>query len=243
MKSPFWKYFHDRLNWSLIFNPGPVSAIIKGLAHEFDRARQDILWLRKQWTPITCEEDRVISFGESRGVPRTRIDTDATYKNRVINAYIWHKLGGKVRGVERIYLENDFVIKILDASDPELWAHFRVWIDVNNTVFGPDAAELAWFLANEYKPARSKIEYFITAIDVPLEEYVGVGVTGISHNKSHLYFDPPPSPEADVYNGLGISGKTSASYILYFDGDAAPVSNNIKLATRSRTSACLTLSR
>lgn len=219
--SRFWKYFHDSLNWSAIFNPGPVSAIIKGLAHELDHAREDIVWLRRQWTPVTCEDDRIVPFGESRGVPRTRIDTDATYKNRVINAYIWHKLGGKVRGVERIYRENDFIARILNASNPELWAHFRVWIDVNNTIFGPDAAELAWFLANEYKPARSKIEYFITSIDLPLEEYVGVGVTGISHNKSHIYFEPPDMPDMDSFSGLGVQSVTSTRIKRFFS-DSIP---------------------
>ncbi|MDE5831738.1 MAG: phage tail protein [Desulfovibrio sp.] len=232
--SAFWKYFHDRLNWSLIFNPGSVSAIVKGLALEFDRTREDIVWLRRQWTPITCEENRVALFGDSRGVPRTRSDTDATYKNRVINAYRWHKLGGKIRGVEKIYLENDFITKILNASDPELWAHFRVWIDVNNTVFGPDAAELSWFLANEYKPGRSKIEYFITSINLDLEEYVGVGVTGLSSLRSHIYFPPPSPPEMNARLGVGVGGVTSAVYKL--SGYAPPASDNTKLSVVTRTS-------
>lgn len=241
--SRFWQYFHDRLNWGPIFSPGPVSAIIKGLAHELDSIREDILWLRRQWTPITCEDERIVPFGESRGVPRTRIDTDATYKNRVINAYIWHKLGGKIKGVERIYLENDFITKILSASNPELWAHFRVWIDVNDTVFGPDAAELAWFLANEYKPARSKIEYFITSINVPLDVHVGVGVTGHSHCRSPLHFDAPPMPELNSGQGLGVTGRTSFRYRLYFSDSIPEFSRStfstIKTLTTTRLEAGL----
>ena len=31
MASPFWQYFHDKLNWPAIFRPGPVSALAKGL--------------------------------------------------------------------------------------------------------------------------------------------------------------------------------------------------------------------
>ena len=242
MKSPFWKYFHDRLNWLLIFNPGPVSAIIKGLAYRFDNVREDIIWLRRQWTPITCEDERIVPFGESRGIPRTRIDTDATYKNRVINAYIWHKLGGKIRGVERIYRENDFITKILNASNLELWAHFRVWIDVNNTVFGPDAAELAWFLANEYKPARSKIEYFITAIDITLEEYVGVGVTGKTSSKNILYFEPPEMPNLASFCGLAVRAFTSSRCVLFFSDSIPEFSRHTKMTIKTLTSTRLAFS-
>ena len=242
MKSPFWKYFHDRLNWLLIFNPGPVSAIIKGLAYRFDNVREDIIWLRRQWTPITCEDERIVPFGESRGIPRTRIDTDATYKNRVINAYIWHKLGGKIRGVERIYRENDFITKILNASNLELWARFRVWIDVNNTVFGPDAAELAWFLANEYKPARSKIEYFITAIDITLEEYVGVGVTGKTSSKNILYFEPPEMPNLASFCGLAVRAFTSSRCVLFFSDFIPEFSRHTKMTIKTLTSTRLAFS-
>lgn len=216
MASPFWQYFHDRLNWPGIFSPGPLSALIKGLALYMDDVRDDILWLRRQWTPSTSEEDMIVGYGESRGIPRMRLDTDELYRQRVINAYVWHKLGGKFRGVERIYSENGFLAQILNASDPKtLWAHFRVHIDVNNTEFGPDASELAWFLANEYKPARSKIEYFITDITLPLEEYVGVGLRSLTHSKRPVYFFPPSPPVMRSYTGCGVSGITSSVLAAY----------------------------
>lgn len=241
MNSPFWKYFHDKLNWLCIFRPGPVSAIIRGLALRMDLCLEDIIWLRKQWTPITCEEDRIVPFGESRGVPRTRIDTDASYKNRVINAYIWHKLGGKVRGVERIYRENDFITKILNASDPELWAHFRVWIDVNNTPFGPDAAQLSWFIANEYKPARSKIEYFITSIELPLDEHVGIGIAGLCKSRFIIYFEPPPMPRLSARMGLSMSVTTKTRYFLYFEPTSQSMNRHSRMSVRGVTSTRLEL--
>lgn len=210
MASPFWQYFHDRLNWSGIFLPGPLSALAKGLALYMDDLREDILWLRKQWTPITSEEDMIVGYGESRGIPRMRLDTDELYRQRVINAYIWHKLGGKIRGVERIYAENGFLAQIFNASDPKtLWAHFRVRIDVNDTAFGPDASELAWFLANEYKPARSKIEYFITYITLPLPERVGVGLQGLTKSRFPVHFPPPSPPVMRPRTFMGVAGITS----------------------------------
>lgn len=99
MKSPFWTYFHDKLNWLPIFRPGPVSALMRGLALHMDEARQDILWLREQWNPATCEMWLLERYGASRGIFRTRFDTDESYRKRVIYAYAWHKLGGKVNGV------------------------------------------------------------------------------------------------------------------------------------------------
>lgn len=211
MASPFWQYFHDRLLWQWIFKPGPLSALVKGLALYMDNVREDILWLRKQWTPLTSEEDMIVGYGESRGVPRMRLDTDELYRQRVINAYIWHMLGGKVRGVERIYAENGFLAQILNASDPKtLWAHFRVRIDVNDTEFGPDSSELAWFLANEYKPARSKIEYFITDITIPLGLRVGVGVRSLTQNRSYIYFPPAVPSVMRPRAALGVTGITSS---------------------------------
>lgn len=211
MASPFWQYFHDRLLWQWIFKPGPLSALAKGLALYMDNLREDILWLRKQWTPVTSEKDIIVGYGESRGIPRMRLDTDELYRRRVINAYIWHKLGGKIRGVERIYSENGFFAQILNASDPKtLWAHFRVHIDVNNTEFGPDASELAWFLANEYKPARSKIEYFITDITIPLGLHVGVALRTLTQSRSRLYFAPQKVPQLVRRTGLACGGRTGS---------------------------------
>lgn len=95
MASPFWQYFHDKLNWPAIFRPGPVSALVKGLALYMDDVREDILWLRHQWNPATADDELIAAYGASRGILRTRYDTDESYRLRVVNAFAWHKLGGK----------------------------------------------------------------------------------------------------------------------------------------------------
>lgn len=177
MASPFWSYFHERLNWLPIFRPGPVSAIMKGLALHMDDVRADILWLRRQWNPVTCEPDLVQGYGESRGVFRNRFDSDESYRRRVIYAYSWHKLGGKVRGLERILAESGFSASVLQASDEALWAHFRVLLELGHRDFPPELASLFWFLANEYKPARSIIEGLITQTIISGEVSIGLGAT------------------------------------------------------------------
>lgn len=175
MSSPFWRYFHERLNWPAIFHPGPVSALVKGLALYLDDVREDILWLRRQWNPATADEEMIAQYGASRGILRTRFDTDESYRLRVVNAYAWHRLGGKVNGLIQILAENGFhgavIVPVTGARchDGTLlhdgtqtyrcgstWAQFDV-ILVEIPEAGLNAEIIAWFrwLINEYKPARS----------------------------------------------------------------------------------------
>ena len=175
MASPFWQYFHDKLNWPAIFRPGPVSALAKGLALYMDDVREDILWLRRQWNPATADDERIAAYGASRGILRTRYDTDESYRLRVVNAFAWHKLGGKVQGLVRILAENGFagavIVPVNDVrrhdaafshngaasyNDGLCWAQFDVKL-VEIPEQGLNADILAWFrwLVNEYKPARS----------------------------------------------------------------------------------------
>lgn len=172
--SRFWKYFHDSLNWPAIFSPGPLSAVAKGLALYMDDVREDILWLRRQFSPVTADDDMIARYGASRGVLRTRYDSDESYRRRVVNAFAWHKLGGKVQGLVRILAENGFAgAEILPVNDVRrhnaalshnsgatynaglCWAQFDVRLEVPES--GLDRDVMDWFrwLVNEYKPARS----------------------------------------------------------------------------------------
>lgn len=188
MKSPFWSYFHDKLNWLPIFRPGPVSAIMKGLALHMDEVRQDILWLREQWNPATCEQWLLERYGASRGIFRTRFDTDESYRKRVIYAYAWHKLGGKVKGVTQILAENGFEGAIIQSvndvrrHDAMLmhdgratynaglcWAQFDVkCVEIPETGLNRDVLDFLRWLINEYKPARSilrALTWKVTLVD------------------------------------------------------------------------------
>ncbi len=174
--SRFWQYFHDELHWPAIFLPGPLSALARGLAHSMDDVCEVILWLRRQFIPATADDTLIAGYGASRGIPRTRFDSDASYRLRVVNAYAWHKLGGKVTGVAQILAENGFagaeILPVNSArlhdggqehngainySDGVCWAQFSVRLEFPET--GLDQEVMAWcrWLVNEYKPARSKL--------------------------------------------------------------------------------------
>lgn len=175
-RSPFWRYFHDRLHWPAIFRPGPLSALAKGLALYMDDVREDILWLRRQWHPATADDALMAAYGASRGIIRQRFDTDETYRRRVVQALAWHKLGGKWRGLERIYAQIGFAALVLPSAYAERWAHFRLKLDVSETGWDQDVSALAIWLANEYKAARSKLEGILTVSRVPLDLRHAVGV-------------------------------------------------------------------
>lgn len=206
MKSPFWTYFHDKLNWLPIFKPGPVSAIMKGLALHMDEVRHDILWLREQWNPVTCEEDLVAKYGQSRGILRNRFDTDASYRKRVVSAFIWHKKGGKIRGLEQILLESGFNTEVLPASKKELWAHFRLLLHLENILFAEAEASLFCHLALEYKAARSVIEVIMTRSirEVPVNPAVSLASRLCLSTRLWLY----PERASKIYECVA-----AASYV------------------------------
>ena len=148
-ESRFWRYFRDTLAWAQIFRPGPVSALAQGLAASLDQARLDMILLRDQFTPEKSDESLIAGYGASRGIIRNRLDTDETYRRRVINAFVWHKLGGKVAGMLQILAENGFLnarivpVKDIRRHDGSLahngqatygaglcWAQFNVHTDI-----------------------------------------------------------------------------------------------------------------
>jgi len=242
MSSPFWKYFRDSLRWPQIWRPGPLSAVVKGLALHMDDVREDIIWLRRQWNPATADAEMIARYGESRGIIRWRFDTDESYRRRVINAFAWHKLGGKVRGLERIFAENLYLAEVLPSSDPALWAHFRLSLDVTETGFDDQSGPLAFWLANEYKPARSVLEGVITKSRTPLEECVGVALRSRTVGKSRLWFAPPEPPSLTAGTAVGMRGRIVTETRLHFVPPLPPrMTAHAGAAVRGRTVADIPL--
>lgn len=214
--SPFWQYFHDRLAWLPIFRPGSLSALAKGLALHLDACRKDIIWLRDQWVVTRAEQEMVTRYGESRGMPRFRFDTDTSYRNRVHNAFVWHKLGGKVRGLERIYAENGLEATVSSSPDPELWAHFRVRVNVTDLFFGLDALELVFWLANEFKPARSVLEGLWTSAITRRRREIAIGLRSTLRSQCGLWFPRQPAPKMRLIRAPGLCARTNAALRLHF---------------------------
>jgi hypothetical protein len=153
-------FFQQMLSFGLIAAPGALAALVHGLARYLDDVRQDVLWVRDQFVPITAEDQHISLHGESRAVPRTRFDTSARYRARVEYAAKWHKLGGKVQGLPEILAEygfSDGKIHNKRQDDPALWAHFDVNLLNPPKYFESADVDAVFALANQYKPGRSVI--------------------------------------------------------------------------------------
>lgn len=160
--SEFWQYFRDILRWPLIHKPGPLAALLRGKAACLDDARDDIVYFRKQWFPEFCENGLVQGFGESRGLVRHPKESAAQFRSRVVNAWAWHQLGGKVEGLPKILKFYGFDIgEIVNMRKytPTRWAEFQLGLKTPTTqaeqaALLADLDAIIW-LVNEYKPARS----------------------------------------------------------------------------------------
>lgn len=162
MASEFWRYFRETLRWPLIHAPGPLAALVKGLAASLDETRDDILYFRRQWLPAHCEDALIPGYGTSRGLVRHPKESAGQFRARVVNAWRWHLLGGKVQGLPEILKFYGFdvpIIQSLRPFQPSRWAEFQLGLKTPVTQVEQQALlegldTLIW-LVNEYKPARS----------------------------------------------------------------------------------------
>ena len=160
--SEFWKYFHDRLAWPLIHNPGPLAGLVRGLSLSLDGTRDDIVYFRRQWFPELCAADLVPDFGTGRGLVRHPKETAEQFRARVVNAWRWHQLGGRTEGLPEILRFYGFETVRIDNMrqwQPGRWAEFQIGLATPATqaeqqALLADLDTLLW-LVNEYKPARS----------------------------------------------------------------------------------------
>ena len=159
-KSTFWKYLQDTLAWPQIAEPGPIAALLHGIARYNDKVLEEILWLRRQFVPPTAEDEFIPFYGESRGVPRTRHDSGGRYRTRVERAFAWHMLAAKDLGLPKILAEYGFEdgkIKNVRHENPDLWAHFDVTLVKPPADFSQADIDAVFDLVNENKPGRSVI--------------------------------------------------------------------------------------
>ena len=211
--SRFWTYFHDRLAWPQLFQPGPLSAIVKGLALYMDDVREDIIWLRRQCVVDTAEDDMLERYGASRGILRTRFDTDASYRLRVSHAYAWHKLGGTVSGLRRILGENgypDAIIRNARQGDGSRWAQFDVLLPLPPVGFDDDDnARLRWLIL-EYKPARS-VPQLVTDTSIPCPLRHGLATVGRTLAEYAASTPETTAPGLGARTALAVAGRTVAT--------------------------------
>jgi P2-related tail formation protein len=175
----FSDYFFKVLRWPLAHKPGPLAVLVEGLARSLDQVRGDIVWLRNQFNPWTCEPDMIPRHAESRGITQHRTETDEQFARRTVRAFAWHRLGGGQQGMPRI-LEHfgypDVAMLNVRAEDPERWAEFKPRLAVTqHGLQAGDYALIGW-VAGETKPARSKLAGIQAASSVAGGAHAG-GIT------------------------------------------------------------------
>jgi len=157
--SVFKDYFFTVLRWPLIHRLGPLAVLVEGLARVLDKTREDIIWLRNQFNPWTCDESMIVAHAESRGITRHPAETADKYKERCIRAFAWHRLGGGQIGMPQILAHFGYPdTKILNvrAEDPMRWAEFKPRLSADKGLSAQDYQLVGW-IADETKPARSKL--------------------------------------------------------------------------------------
>lgn len=156
----FWRYFKENLAWPLTRIPGGLAALAEGAAGALDQVRQDILWLRLQFNPSTCETQYLEHYARARGIRRHRLESLDLFRVRVVSAYAWQLMGGKVSGLRKILDYYGYVVAgivNLRTEDPARWAEFRVALEPPAEGFRADDYELLAWAINDQKPARSKL--------------------------------------------------------------------------------------
>ena len=161
-KSVFWRYCRDRLALPVITKVGALAALVHGICRYADDAAADMRGLQGQFLPPKADETLIPLYGESRGVERTRFDSDGQFRLRVERAFAWHRLGPKTFGMPQILQEYGFgSCKIVNCRDqnPDLYAHFEIRLLKPPTDFAADDVDRVFTLADQYKPGRSKLRW------------------------------------------------------------------------------------
>ncbi|XPV77638.1 MAG: phage tail protein [Desulfovibrio sp.] len=175
----FWRYFRDTLRWPLLAVGGPLCVIVEGLGRMMDAVREDIFFLRDQFSPVTCEPEMVAHLGESRGIVQHPLESNKQYRTRVIKAYAWQLLGGREQGLPVIFEHYGYggcKVESLRPEDVQRWAEFKVGIDANRVreaVLTERDYKLIRFVATDQKPARSKLAGIYTKADNPASVNAG----------------------------------------------------------------------
>lgn len=118
MGSVFWKYFHRTLRWPWIWEWGYLALIVKGGALVLDQAREDILEMRRQAMPETCDDEYLDLIASGRGLKRWPNEPADLWRERVVYAYRYNRMAGR-----KAYVE-----KLLDVAgvDATLYEHHEI---------------------------------------------------------------------------------------------------------------------
>lgn len=154
MTRRYWPYFRDSLGYPQIQRPGPLALIAEGAADEMDRLYQAGMKVREQFLPDLAETESVGIHGQSRGVHRHHLESGEQYRTRVINAFPWHRLAGRHRGMYKIFAAYGFPIISLVYLTGDAWAEFDLEVESPaGTGLDQNVFDLIRWMALEYKRA------------------------------------------------------------------------------------------
>ena len=91
----------------------------------------------------------------------------SVHRTRVVRAYAWHHLGGKVTGLPQILAEYgypDSVVHNCREDNPERWAHFELHLLTPTHQWDQAEIDAVTALANLYKPGRSVLNKITFAL-------------------------------------------------------------------------------
>jgi hypothetical protein len=203
----FKDYFFKTLRWPLIHRPGPLAALVEGLARALDEVRQDIIWLRNQFNPWTCEPGMIPPHAESRGIARYAEETGEQYRERCIRAFAWQCLGGGQLGMPQILAHAGYPgTKMFNVrhEDAERWAEFKPQVPVPESgLKAEDFPRIAW-MANETKPARSRLAGIRVASTVHGTVYAG----GITYTTIRVRLIPERTTSIRIIGAVHVGGYT-----------------------------------
>lgn len=187
--SVFHDYFFRTLRWPLASYLGPLAMLVAGLARCFDQVREDIVWLRNQFNPWTCDPEMIPAHAESRGLTRYDWETDEQYINRCIRAFAWHRLSGGNSGMPRILEHfgfNGVTIHNVRKDDEARWAEFKPVVPVPESGLAENTATIVSKVSNETKPARS----LLAGVGAASSTKAGVVAGGITYTTIHSRLVP-----------------------------------------------------
>jgi len=177
--SVFKDYFFKTLRWPLIHCAGPLAALVEGLARAMDEVREDIIWLRNQFNPWTCDPDMIPKHAGSRGISQHVSETSEQFYKRCLHAFAWNRLGGGQIGMPQILAHfgyPDTSMYNVRREEPARWAEFKPNVPVpKGGLKAEDFTRISW-AANETKPARSKLAGIRVESSMPGTVYAG-GIT------------------------------------------------------------------
>lgn len=197
----FKDYFFKTLRWPLIHRPGPLAVLVEGLARSFDEVRADIIRLRNQFNPWTCEPGMIPRHAASRGIRQHSAETDTRFRERCLRAYAWHRLGGGQLGMPQILAHfgyPDTTMLNVREQDPARWAEFMPRVPVPQGGLEAEDYRLIGWVAGETKPARSRLAAIRAASSVAGR----VGAGGITFTTVRVRLTPERATSMTLHGAV-----------------------------------------